>query len=99
MTGVTIRYNADRGGRRFARNKTQERKNMDREELNAIVRKGPVRIRMNDGGAYEVPSTEFITVSDIAAAVLYRHQDGKLRHVHLPLVTMTAVEPLETAAG
>jgi hypothetical protein len=37
---------------------------------------------------------EFVTVSDIAAAVLHRHPDGKLRHVYLPLVTMCAFEPL-----
>jgi hypothetical protein len=50
---------------------------------------------MNDGRSYEVKSTEFASVSDIAAAVLYRSdEDGKLRHVYLPLVTMSAVEPL-----
>ena len=71
---------------------------MDREELNAVLADGPVRIRMNDGRSYEVPSREFITVSDIAASVLFRHPDGNLRHVYLPLVTMSAVEPLEVDA-
>lgn len=71
---------------------------MDREELTAIIKRGPVTIRMNDGLAYEVRSPEFITISDIAASVLYRHADGKLRHVYLPLVTMSAVEPIEMAS-
>jgi hypothetical protein len=72
--------------------------NMDREELNALVRQGPIRIRMNDGRSYDVENHDWISVSDIAAAVLYRADDGKLRHVHLPLVTMTAVEPLLNGA-
>lgn len=68
---------------------------MDRKELLDLLREGPIRIRMNDGRAYEVPSIEFASVSDIAAAVLHKsEEDGKWRHVHLPLVTMTAVEPL-----
>lgn len=67
---------------------------MDREELNNLLRQGPCRIRMNDGRDYTVDNMQMASVSDIAAAVLYRSEDGKLRHVHLPLVTMTAVEPL-----
>ena len=69
---------------------------MDREELNALIAKGPVRIHMNDGQSYFVPSPEFALVSDIAAAVLYLADDGKYRHFHLPLVTMSGVEPIET---
>jgi len=50
---------------------------------------------MNDGNEYTVENSEFITVSDIAAAVLYRcEEDGKYRHMHLPLVTMAGVEPI-----
>ena len=68
---------------------------MDRAELLDLLREGPIRIRMNDGRAYEVKSIEFASVSDISAAVLYQSaEDGKYRHVHLPLVTMSAVEPL-----
>ena len=68
---------------------------MEREELTALIAKGPVLIRMNDGSEFTIESSEFATVSDIAAAVLYRSEkDGKYRHVHLPLVTMTAVEPI-----
>jgi hypothetical protein len=46
---------------------------------------------MNDGRSHDVASPEFATFSDIAAAVLYRGADGKLRHMHLPLVTMSDV--------
>jgi len=71
---------------------------MDREELTALIAKGPVRIRMNDGEVYTIESSEFVTVSDIAAAVLYRADDGKFRHMHLPLVTMSGVESLAADA-
>jgi len=67
---------------------------MDREELMALIRKGPVRILMNDGESYEVAGSEFAVVSDIAASVLYRAVDGKLRTMYLPLVTMSGVQPL-----
>lgn len=68
---------------------------MDREELTALIKSGPVLIRMNDGCVYEVSGPEFATVSDISAAVLFRAADGKYRHIHLPLVTMSGVELLQ----
>lgn len=71
---------------------------LDREELTVLIKEGPVRITMNDGRSFDVESSEFITVSDIAAALLYRANDGKWRHVHLPLVTMTSVEPIAAEA-
>lgn len=71
---------------------------MDREELMKIIREGPVRITMNDGRSFEVPGPETAVVSDIAASVLYQANDGKYRTIHLPLVTMTSVEPLGTGA-
>ena len=72
---------------------------MDREELNEIVlAETPFLLRMNEGRSYEVKSKEFITISDIAASVLYKHEDGKLRHVYLPLVTMSAIEPIPSGA-
>jgi hypothetical protein len=43
---------------------------MDREELTALIAQGPIRIRMNDGRAYDVEKPEFASVSDISAAVL-----------------------------
>ncbi len=70
---------------------------MDRSEFELAMQYSPVLVRMNDGRAYEVRSKEFVTVSEIAASVLYQHEDGKMRHVYLPLVTMSAVEPIPQA--
>ena len=71
---------------------------MDREELTQLVRSGPIRIRINDGRFYDVPSSEMIVVSDISASVLYRSEhDGKLRTVHLPMVTMSGVDEIGAA--
>ena len=65
---------------------------MDKDELTTRLRGGPAVIRMNDGRSYEVPGLESTLISDIAASILHRGDDGKLRHVYLPLVTMAAVE-------
>ncbi len=43
---------------------------MHREELVELIRKGPVRILMNDGNSCEVPNIECAMVSDISAHVL-----------------------------
>jgi len=68
---------------------------MDRKELMAAIRKGPILIRMNDGSEYVVENMEMAMVSDIAAHVLYRdEEDGKYRAAILPLVTMSLVQPL-----
>jgi hypothetical protein len=37
-------------------------------------------------------------VVDLTVSVLHRNQEGKLKHVLLPLVTMVAVEPIEIGA-
>ncbi len=71
---------------------------MDRLELNALIHEGPIRITMNDGRSFDIERPEMASVSDIAAAVLYRADDGKYRHVHLPLVTVISVEPLVAGA-
>lgn len=67
---------------------------MDREELIETIKRGPVRIPTNDGSVYDIEKPEFATVAELTVSVLYRNQDGKLKHVLLPLVTMTAVEPI-----
>lgn len=71
---------------------------MDREELTDIIRKGPVRITMNDGSSYVVNGPEMAVVSDIAASILHKCEDGKWRNVYLPLVTMASIEPLDVEA-
>ena len=67
---------------------------MDREGLTALIKEGPVRIRMNNGDIYDVPGIEFAAVGDITAAVLVRGDDNKLRPLHLALVAMCSVEPI-----
>jgi len=68
---------------------------MDREELLALMKAGPIRILMNDGREYSVEHPSEAIVSDISAYVLYRSQtDGKLKAMVLPLVTMAGVEPI-----
>jgi hypothetical protein len=49
---------------------------------------------MNNGRTFDIPNREFAIVSDIAAHVLYRAEDGKLKAAVLPLVTMSVVEPM-----
>lgn len=66
---------------------------MDRHELTELIRQGPVRVRMNNGDTYEIPSSEFAAVSDISAAVLVRN-NGKLTFRHLALVCICSVELL-----
>jgi hypothetical protein len=72
---------------------------MDRQELNKLIAEGAVRITMNSGRTFDITSREFALVSDIAAYVLYRAEDGKLRTAVLPLVTMSVVEPFTPEAA
>ena len=60
--------------------------------MTTILRGGPAIIRVKDARAYEVPGLESTLISDIAASILHRGEDGMLRHAYLPLVTMSAVE-------
>ena len=70
---------------------------MDREELNKILEDCPVRITMNDGSAFIVPSREMALCSDIKLTLLAPDKEGVLRDVYLPLVTMAKVEEIEPA--
>ena len=71
---------------------------MDRKTLLEAVRRGPVRVGINDGSSYVIPTIEFCLISDIAAYVLIKDQeDGKLRAKHLALVCMVSIEELEHA--
>ncbi len=70
---------------------------MDREELIAMIKAGPVRILMNDGREYDIAAPDEALITDIAAYVLYRSKtDGKLKAMTLPLVTMSGVEPISS---
>ena len=52
---------------------------------------------MNDGSKFTIASPELAVVDDIAAHVLSRDDDGKLRAQILALVCMTRIEPMEMA--
>lgn len=65
---------------------------MERETIENMLDQMPLRITMNDGRSFVVESEREIALSDIDAYVLYRSEDGKLRGIHLPYVTMAGVE-------
>jgi hypothetical protein len=71
---------------------------VDREELNAWIRQGPIRITMNSGDTVDILNREMVTVSSMAAVVLVKCEDGLYRHRIYPLVTMSKIEQLEPAA-
>ena len=71
---------------------------MDREELNDMIRQGPIRITMNSGDTVDILNREMALVGSMAAAVLVKCEDGKDRLHMYPLVTMSKVEQLEPAA-
>lgn len=67
---------------------------MDRETLIKAAKVGPIRITMNDGRVFDVPSIVFITADDIAAHVVTQSVDSKYRATYLSLVTMVSIESL-----
>ncbi len=67
---------------------------MDRQTLTQAIDKGPILIAMNDGKQFTVASREMMIVDDIAAHVLCREADGKLRTKILALVCMCSIEPV-----
>ena len=75
-----------------------EAREMDREELNEWIRRGPIRITMNSGDTVDILHREMVTVSSIAAVVLVKCPDGQYRHQVFPLVAMSKIEQLEPAS-
>ncbi len=69
---------------------------MHRHELNELIKQGPVRIRMNNGDVWDVPSPEFGIVGDIHAHILHRDADNVLRGRILSLVAMCSAELLDS---
>ena len=63
---------------------------MEPEELKAWIRRGPVRIRMNNGDTYDVPSPEFALISDYSVAILTR-DNGRMLNRLLALVNISDV--------
>jgi hypothetical protein len=63
---------------------------MEPDELKAWIRRGPVRIRMNNGDTYEVPGPEFALISDYSVAVLTR-DNGRMLNRLLSLINISEV--------
>ena len=63
---------------------------MEPDELRAWIRRGPVRIRMNNGDTYEVPGPEFALISDYSVAVLTRN-NGRMLNRLLALINISEV--------
>jgi hypothetical protein len=73
---------------------------MDRKTLIDAIKRGPVKVHMNDGSSFLIPSMEFAIVSDISAHILYRDvEDGKYRAHILALVCMGRIEELQAIPG
>ncbi len=70
---------------------------MDRETLLEAIASGPIRVTMNDGKEFDIPSSEFAIVDSTAAHVLTRDEDGKMRARILALVCMAHIQRLATA--
>ena len=65
---------------------------MDRDTLLEEIRTGPVRVHMNDGTSFLIPSREVALVDQIAASVLYKDDAGIWKTHVLSLVCMTRIE-------
>ena len=75
---------------------------MDREEIMELIRKGPIRVTMNDGSTYDVAGVEYCLVTPISMSVMVKNTDASVdkewRTHHLPLVTIAGVEELQPHA-
>ncbi len=70
---------------------------MDRETLMQAIIAGPIRVTMNTGQEFEIPSRDHAIVDSTAAHVLTKDKDGKYRARILALVCMVSIEKLEPA--
>jgi hypothetical protein len=71
---------------------------MDRDTLLTRLKLGPVRVFMNDGPQFDIPSTEMCIVDQIGAYVLQK-VDGVWKTQILALVCMNRIEQLESVSG
>jgi hypothetical protein len=55
---------------------------MEPDEIRDWIRRSPVRIRMNNGDTFDVPSPEFALVGDYSVAVLSRTNGHMLNRLH-----------------
>ncbi|MEN1681794.1 MAG: hypothetical protein AAGJ46_19610 [Planctomycetota bacterium] len=56
-----------------------------------LLKSPPVQITMNDGSVWTIDHSDHPTCSDVSLFFLKLYDDGKWRHVNLPLVTMSSV--------
>jgi hypothetical protein len=70
---------------------------MEPDEVRGRLRRCPIRVRMNNGDTYDVPSPEFALVGDYSVAVLTR-KDGRLLNLLLALVNISEISEITEPA-
>jgi hypothetical protein len=70
---------------------------MEPDEAREWLRRCPIRIRMNNGDTYDVPSPEFALVGDYSVVVLTR-RDGRMLNLILALVNISEISELPQPA-
>ena len=65
---------------------------MDKKGIDNLLAAGPILVTMNTGAEHLVTPDDHPSCSDISLSYLAKDkEDGRWRHVHLPLVTMAQV--------
>ena len=70
---------------------------MEPDEVRAWLRRTPIRIHMNNGDTYDLPSQEFAIVGDYSMSVLVRDK-GHLLNKILALVNISEITEVEQSA-
>ena len=70
---------------------------MEKDDIETLIPRCPLTIRVNDGSEYYVEKPEFITVADYTTSILFT-REGVKRHTVVSNINIAAIEPLgETA--
>jgi len=73
---------------------------MDRDEIVELLKRGAIRLTMNDGSQFDIPSSDQTLISSISAHVLYKDEsDNKWKFHILSLLGMVRAEELESTTG
>jgi hypothetical protein len=67
---------------------------MEPDEVRIWLQRTPIRIRMNNGDTYDLPSREFAIVGDYSMSVLVRDDDRLLNKI-LALVNISEITEIE----
>jgi hypothetical protein len=70
---------------------------MEPDEVRLWLRRSPIRIRMNNGDTYDVPSSEFAIVGDFSMSVLVR-DEGRLLNKILALLNISEITEIAQSA-